>query len=94
MNFAHRRSPSKRWQAERSYEFATPESALMLVACTAAVGTVTGVWPLVELQCRRVRLRLTAAGGTSTAPEQRAWRELEAWARKLGGELVAAGFVT
>lgn len=41
MNFAHRRSPSKRWQAERSYEFATPE--LALVACAISIGMVTGV---------------------------------------------------
>ena len=84
----------KRCQSECSYEFVTPEAALMLVACAMALETVTGVWPSVEIQCRRVRLRLAVSEGAAGAVERRVWRELVAWARKLGGELVAAGSAT
>jgi len=36
------RSLSKRWQ-RRTYEFATPDAALVYTACTIAVSLVTGV---------------------------------------------------
>jgi len=65
----------------------------MLVACVTALGAVTGVWPVLELHRLRVSLRLAAEPAAGTR-EHSAWRELEGWARKLGGELVSAGPVT
>ena len=48
----------------------------MLVACVTASGTVTGVWPVVELHRLRVSPRL-ATEPTAGTLERSAWRELE-----------------
>ena len=68
----------------RTFEFATPEAALLYTACAVALAITSGVWPVLELDRRRARLRL----GTGLAPtplERAAWEELCAWARRLGG---------
>ncbi len=76
-------SLSSRWQIERSYEFATPEAALLFVACAVAVAMVKGVWPAVELCRERVHIRLSGEQGPSVQARA-AWRELTGWAEKLG----------
>lgn len=81
-------SPIGRWHT-RTFEFATSEAALLYTACAVALAMMGGVWPVVELHRRRVRLRL----GTALEPtplERAAWAELAEWARRLGGNEVTA----
>lgn len=77
-------SPIERWQVSRSYEFASPESTLLYVACALAVARVTDARPVMELIGSRVRVALAGEGAPS-ARERLSWRELTGWARKLGG---------
>lgn len=83
------RSLSKRWQ-RRTYEFATPDAALVYTACAVAVSLVTGIWPVVEVHRHRVCVRLSLE--TEAGPGERLmWRELRGWARNLGAREVETG---
>jgi hypothetical protein len=76
----------RRWQASRTYEFASPEVTLVYVACAMAVSLVTGIWPAVELCRGRVVVRVAA---DEPGPGERLMvRELSGWARKLGAREV------
>jgi len=79
----------RRWQ-RRTYEFATPDAALVYTACAMAVSLVTGVWPVVEVHRQRVCVRLSADTARG-AGERLAVRELSGWARKLGAREVETG---
>jgi hypothetical protein len=74
--------PVERWHL-RTFEFASPEAALLFAACTVAVGVTADVWPVLELSRRRARLRLRT-GLEATPLERAVWAELMEWARRLG----------
>ncbi len=80
---------SEPWLGTRTYRFATVEGALLAVTCVVALSMATEVWPAVELDRRRLRLRWP--GTVELTPRQRrVWADLEGWVRELGGREVSA----
>lgn len=70
--------PMTRWSS-RTYEFASPESALLYVA---VVAISSGGWPTVELRGTRVRLHAGSGVPEEHPSRYRAW---SGWAERLGG---------